>query len=406
MTTPVTNIDANRPGLAIIAPTQEPYRHALHRRIVTEIPEFKLHSVYTHAAGSANRARRDEADINAVFFDTGETALERNKPAHQFRNYRRGKRIFRYLKDNNVKAAIILGYNDLGLLGLYKACHNAGITTYLWTDSNIHTDRAEGVRRRIKKQIIQHVTSYTDVVFCCGSLGSAFFQSYGVPESMIRYSPYEPDYDLIKNLDESTIKLTRERFKLNPERKRFIFCGRLVPNKRPDLAISSFIQVADDRPNWDLVVVGSGDTQHELEQSVPDRLKHRVLFTGFIDDQETVSSLYRLSDILVHPCVIEPWGLIINEAAAAGLAIITTSACGAGPELVDPGKNGFLIEPAASLPLTKAMLHISKPGTTETFKAESQRVLKRWRGLADPVDTIRAALIQSGLIGDNTIGAP
>lgn len=386
------------PGLAIVAPTQERYRHALHRRIVAEIPEFKLHSIYTHTQGVANRAQRDESDVNAVFFDTGEATPDRNKPGNQLNNIRRANRILNYFKENNVKAAILLGYNDICMLSLFRKCRRAGIKTYLWSDSNAMADSATGIKRTIKQRIISYVDRLSSGIFVCGSLGRDFFKNYGVHESRIIYSPYEPDYSMIRNLPDEAIERTRELYKLDSNRRRFVFCGRLVPAKRPDLAIRSFLQTAKERPDWDLLMIGGGDALGELKSMVPAELTQRVLFTGFIDDQEAISSLYRLSDVLVHPCEIEPWGLIINEAAAAGLAIITTKACGAGPELVEDGQNGFLIEPGTSEELTQAMIRISEPGAADTFKRESAGVLTRWSQQADPVMGIRKALARDSLL--------
>ena len=351
--------DAHKPGFAIVAPTQEWYRHALHRRIVREIPELRLHSIYTHAQGVAHRARRDESDINAVFFDSGQSTGERNKLSNQLDNLRRGRRIFEYFKANNVKAAVILGYNDLGILRLYQRSKRAGIKTFLWSDSNAAGDRATGLKRTLKGTIIRHVASRTDAVLVCGSLGKAFYTSYGVPESKIIYSPYEPDYQQIRALPQSVIDDTRAKFKLDPDRRRFVFCGRLVPIKRPDLAISAFVNIANERPDWDLLIIGDGEMRTQLDAFVPAELKDRVTFTGFIGEQAQVSALYRLSDVLLHPCEIEPWGLIINEAVAAGLAVVTTTACGAGVELVETGVNGFLVPPGAAEPLTQAVRTIS-----------------------------------------------
>lgn len=394
----MTQPDAHKPGFAIVAPTQEWYRHALHRRIVREIPELKLHSIYTHAQGVAQRDRRDESDINAVFFDSGQSTGERNKLSNQLDNLRRGRRIFEYFKANNVKAAVILGYNDLGILRLYQRCKRAGIKTFLWSDSNAAGDRAAGLKRTLKGAIIRHVASRTDAVLVCGSLGKAFYTSYGVPESKVIYSPYEPDYHQIRALPQAVIDDTRAKFKLDPNRRRFVFCGRLVRIKRPDLVISAFVNIANERPDWDLLIIGDGEMRAELEAAVPEELKHRVTLTGFLGEQAEVSALYRLSDVLLHPCEIEPWGLIINEAVAAGLAVVTTTACGAGVELVETEVNGFLVPPGQTEPLTQAVRTISEPGTADRMKAQSQNVLDRWQQKADPVRGIRQALARAGVI--------
>jgi len=397
MTDPTAQSDT-RPGLAVVAPTQEWYRYALHLRLVREIPEFRLHSIYTHATSDVHRKRRDESDINAVFFDTGESVEHRNRLVNQLRNLRRGNQIFRYFLRNNVKAAIILGYNDIGLVRLFQRCKRAGIRTFLWSDSNIAKDLATGPKKALKRAAIRHVTSLADAVLVCGTAGKRYYLAYDVPASKIIYSPCEPDYALIENMPEHALTQAAATFGVDRSRKRFIACGRLIDIKRYDLAIEAFKAVARDRPGWDFLIVGDGRERPDLESRVPEDLKNRIRFLGYIDDPAAVGALYRLSDVLVHPCVFESWGLIFNEAAAAGLAIVATSSCGAALDLVEADGNGLLVEPGDLTSLTQAMLRASDTGVTERFRARSPLVLERWKQLADPVLGVRTALARAGIL--------
>ena len=60
---------------------------------------------------------------------------------------------------------------------------------------------------------------------------------------------------------------------------------------------------------------------------------------------------------------------MINEAAAAGLAIISSNVVGASAELVRDGVNGYLFPPGDLEALTRAMLDISSPGITDRMRA-------------------------------------
>jgi len=386
----------------MIAPSQEWYRYAVHKRLVREIPELKLHSIYTHATSDVHRKRRDESDINAVFFDTSESIDDRNRLQYQLRNLRRGNRIFRYLRENNVKAAVILGYNDIGLIRLFQRCKRAGISTYLWSDSNIAKDKATGFKKAIKSAVVRHVTSLADAVLICGTSGIRYYRAYGVPDSKLLYSPCEPDYTIIESVDTDAKVQTAQRFGLDPARKRFVACGRLIDIKRYDLAIEAFKAIADERPDWDMLIIGDGPERADLESRIPESLRSRIRILGYIDDPRVVGALYRVSDVLVHPCVFESWGLIINEAAAAGLAIVTTTSCGAAADLVEPDVNGLLVEPGDQQSLTEAMRRASKAGTTERFKVQSPALLDQWRQKADPVEGIREALRLSGILKPGT----
>ena len=78
------------------------------------------------------------------------------------------------------------------------------------------------------------------------------------------YVPYEPDYELIARLPPERIEEVRVKHQLAPGRRRLIFCARMIRVKRPDLVIDAFNAIADQRPEWDLVMVGEGQLRQEM----------------------------------------------------------------------------------------------------------------------------------------------
>jgi UDP-glucose:(heptosyl)LPS alpha-1,3-glucosyltransferase len=99
------------------------------------------------------------------------------------------------------------------------------------------------------------------------------------------------------------------------------------------------IQALGLTSGWDLLVVGEGDT--ERYRKVADRVgvAGRVHWIGVSRD---VALLYELADLLVFPSSYEAFPLVVLEAAAAGLAILSTPVNGVR-ELIRDGSNGFLI---------------------------------------------------------------
>jgi glycosyltransferase involved in cell wall biosynthesis len=47
----------------------------------------------------------------------------------------------------------------------------------------------------------------------------------------------------------------------------------------------------------------------------------------------------------VHASTTEQWGLVVNEAMAAGLPVLVSDRCGCAPDLVEVGVNGFTFDP-------------------------------------------------------------
>jgi glycosyltransferase involved in cell wall biosynthesis len=226
----------------------------------------------------------------------------------------------------------------------------------------------------------------------CGSLGREYFIKYGAAADQIHFFPCEPDYRLIQTLPEEKITATSEKFDLSPSRRRLLFSGRLVDFKRIDLLVAAFATIAADRPEWDLVLLGDGPQREDLKTRVPSELAKRVRWLGFIDDQEAVSAVYRNCDLLVLPSDYEPWALVINEAAAAGLAIVASDAVGAAAELVCDGVNGGVFPGGSLQALTEKLMFATDPERIDRLKAGSSTVLEEWRRTADPVQGLREAL--------------
>lgn len=90
-----------------------------------------------------------------------------------------------------------------------------------------------------------------------------------------------------------------------------------------------------------LLLVGDGPEMGRMLRLVKDlRLEEDVLFLG---KQENVSDLYNLSDVKLLMSEKESFGLVLLEAMACGVPCIGTIAGGI-PEVIEDGKNGFLVE--------------------------------------------------------------
>ncbi len=382
-----------RPDVAFVCNSLPPYRVHAHQRIAREMAdEITLWTICTHETTGDRWEFVAPPEINAISFGKGHTVLRQNSARYALSEWAKGGQIIQWLIEHDVRAVVMVGYNDAGRVRIIRWCHRHKVPLFLWGDSNIHGDTATGIKARIKKLIVGRVVAACTGTMPCGSCGAAYFEKYGAAKDRIFYSPYEPDYKLITNLPADFIESIRQKYSLPRERRRFVFSARMVHVKRPDLVIDAFAAVADPRPDWDLVMVGDGDLREEMVRRVPERLKHRVIWTGFLRDQADISALYRLSDCMVLPSDFEPWAVVINEAAAAGLAIISSDVVGASHELVRDGINGRMVPPGNLAALTEAMLDVSHPDRIDLQKAGSAAVLEDWRRRGDPIQGLRSAL--------------
>lgn len=386
-----------RPELAIVCNEQTPYRLHLHRRIAREVPELRLWSVFTHELATAPWPYQEVEEIGPMLFGKGERACEQDRLSRQAREWRKGGEILRWLQGRRLAAVVVFGYNDLGRLRIIRWCHREGIPVFLWGDSNLLGDRTQGWQARIKRLVLPRILRWCTGVFCCGRLGQAYFLRYGVAPQRIYQMPYEADYDAIRSVPADRVAAIRHRFGLAPERRRLLYVGRLAPVKRVDLLIQAYSAIADRRPDWDLVIGGDGPLREQLEALVPGRLRQRVIWTGFLPEPMDVAGLYASCDVLVLPSDYEPWGVVVAEACTR-LAIVASSVVGAAAELVQDGVNGKIFPAGDGSRLAAALLEVTTSNRIDALKAASPRLLEAWRRQADPLDGLRRALWDIGVL--------
>jgi glycosyltransferase involved in cell wall biosynthesis len=389
---------ARRPVVAIITNSKTPYRLHVHRRLAREITGIRLFSLFTHELSNSPWMLEAPPEIGPVSFGTGETAAGLRSMRQLARDWAKGGRIIDWLREHEAQAVVVAGYVDPSCLRVIRWCRRHGIACFLFGDSNLRGGIARGVKGWLKRLFVTRVVRSVTGVMLCGSLGRAYFEKYDAQPERIFYYPYEPDYGLIQNLSADFISSIAARFGFRPTRRRIVFSARMIEVKRPDLALQAFAAIADERPDWDLVLVGDGSLRPALEASVPASLRSRVMWTGFLGLQEEVSAIYRLSDVLLLPSNFEPWAVVVNEAAAAGLAIVSSDVVGASAELVEDGVNGRIFPSGDLRALADALLDVTSEGRTDAMKQASLALLRAWRDRADPVDGFRAALRYAGVL--------
>lgn len=391
-TTPQTTSDT-RPALVMLCNAQTPYRLALHLRISREIPGLRLISAFTHEVSNSPWAIQSPAEIGPLCFGQGESSDIDVRDS--LAEWRKGAKIIEYLRNLGPAVVVVHGYNDLGRLRVLRWCHANGLPIFLWGDSNALSDQSRFFKRFIKKIYVRYVLSKVLGTMVCGRLGRQFFVNFGADPAKLFLVPYEPDYLQIESLPAETISRTAQQFDLQPDRRRIVYSGRLVRLKRVDLLINAFARIAAERPNWDLVIVGDGPERQSLQALVPNHLKSRVKWLGFLKDQALVSAVYRSSDLLCVPSEYEPWALVVNEATAAGMAVVASDVVGAAAELVRDDVNGKTFPSKDLDALTTALSHVSHPNHIDRLKSESRKVLAEWRQRGDPINGLKQALLQT-----------
>jgi glycosyltransferase involved in cell wall biosynthesis len=385
-----------RPALAFLCNVPTPYRNHLHRRIALEIPQVRLHSIFTHARSTHGWKLQVPPEINPVYFTIdnkpGRTATWRPRQV-----WAMGSRVIRFLLEEHVRAVICDGYQYLTNRRVIRYCAKAGIPIFLRADSNIRGDRPGPARAWVKRRILGSLIRSCAGVMPMGRLGQEYFEKYGADSARCFRVPFEPDYESFANVTEREVSAFRARHEMQAGRRHILYSGRLAAAKRVDLLLDAFAAIAERRPDWGLFVAGDGPLRRSLAARVPHALAGRVLWPGFLEADE-IRVAYHAADLMVLPSDYEPWALVVIEAMAAGCPVISSDVVGASAELIEDGVNGRMFRSGDLAGLTDALLQSTDPATLARYRSAIPPTLASWRRRDDPIEGVRAALRSVGVL--------
>ncbi|MEM1183932.1 MAG: glycosyltransferase [Planctomycetota bacterium] len=388
----------SKPRVAIIANAPAPYRLAQHTRIVRELPEIELLTVFKHEFNNSPWKNPLPEEINPVVFGKGEYMTQKNKGLNGPKQWARGGALTGFLKRHRVDLVVITGYNDLGLIRTIRWCKANDVPVFMFNDSNKYGDRAKGPAKVFKEFYVPFVLKTLTGLMPCGRNGVDYYRPYGFPGHPAFYMPHEPDYPMIDDLSDQFVADKKAEHRLRDDLKYINYCARMASVKRPDLLVDAFAKIASDRPDWGVCFVGGGDLLDQTRERVPVELRNRVVFTGFVDGPRNVAALYKACEIHCLPSSYEPWAAVIPEAAAAGLAIVSSHVVGAAAECVRDDVNGYLFESGNADNLAQQLLKATDAANLDRLKAGSADVIRDWRTRGDPVDAVRRACEMTGVL--------
>ena len=178
----------------------------------------------------------------------------------------------------------------------------------------------------------------------------------------------------------------------DPAAHQLIAAGRLEPQKGFDLLLQAFATVADKHPDWTLDIFGKGSRREPLEQAVVDLgLAGRVRIN---DPTDRLGERMRDASVFVLSSRFEGFPIVLLEAMAAGLAVVSFD-CPTGPsEIVADGTSGLLVPPE-DVPALAAALD----------RVMADETLRRRLAAAAPAAVLPYSLENVGRRWDELLGA-
>lgn len=246
-----------------------------------------------------------------------------------------GIKINKYLKKELFDIFIVGGYSTPTGIYTIHILKRRGLPFILNTDGGlIKEDNL--IKYKIKKYLISSANYWLST----GKETSKYLKYYGANDERIFMYPFTSLYkkdrlwNPVKNQEKDHIK---NKLKIS-EDKIILTVGRFIYSKGIDV----LLKACKNLPNeYGIYIIGGEPTEEYLELKNKLNLEN-VHFVGF-KTKDKLKDYYMASDIFVLPTREDVWGLVINEAMAYGLPIITTDRCVAGLELIEDYKNGFIV---------------------------------------------------------------
>ncbi|RHP34992.1 glycosyltransferase family 4 protein [Lachnotalea sp. AF33-28] len=220
----------------------------------------------------------------------------------------------------------------------------------------INCDGAFINRNFIKDRVKHFFVSRAAACFASGVSASDYFRHYGADRKRIHIHNFTSlTREDIRQAPVTADEVRDVRRELGIKDCRTVLTiGQFIHRKGNDILLQSWEGMPED---YQLLIIGGGDLAPEYEKFIREHHLKNVHILGFMD-KERVMKYYMASDLFVLPTREDIWGLVINEAMANGLPVVTTDRCIAGRELVANGENGYLVPAEDPDELRKRMREI------------------------------------------------
>lgn len=190
-----------------------------------------------------------------------------------------------------------------------------------------------------------------------GPDGAALARRYGLPDGRISSVTQSVDVAaLARGAAAAREDRDRRRAELGLEGCVFVYCGRLWSGKGTDDLFDAYERLLGDGRQASLLLLGDGPDEARYRaraEALP-----RVAFAGFVQAEE-IASWYALADAMVFPTLGDPHGLVVEEAMACGLPVISSTAAGDIAARLPDGEAGWLVPPRDPVALAARMVELT-----------------------------------------------
>ncbi|WP_152050339.1 glycosyltransferase family 4 protein [Tautonia marina] len=296
-------------------------------------------------------------------------------------------------------AVAVSGYVRPEVMAAARWARRMGRPSVLMSESQ-EIDRP---RQWWKEAIKRHRLRVFDAALVGGASHQAYLEVLGMPSDRITMGYNAVDNAAFANRTDAARRSPEGRNGI-PDRPYFLSVCRFAEEKNLPMLIDAYGEYCQrvGRANaWDLILCGGGPEELAVQRAVTrcgaGQGIHRP---GFLQEEE-LAPWYAFASAFVLASVSEPWGLVVNEAAASGLPLLVSDRVGAAGTLVpEPtGTTGMQFDPTRVEAIAEALTWMATRSDSEreSMGERAAECVADWgperfgKGLLDAVDRAVAA---------------
>ena len=320
----------------MVFPEVAPYRTPMLDRLA-ERPEVDLTVLYA-GASVQRRSWTSEPRHRAVVLEGARVPGLYRALRHE---YPLSLGVFRALRAARPELVVASGWSTFASQAAVWWCRRHRVPYVLLVESN-ERDARPGWRRAVKEAVVPRVVGGAAEVLVVGRLAREAMLARGVaPE---RISVFADTID-VEAFGAACDRLAgrrdalRAEAGLGPDDVAVLSVARLVPEKGLDTLVRAVAEAAD--PRLVLLLAGGGPEREPLDALARELGVRLVLLPDLA--WERIAERFVAADVFALLSRHEPWGVVVNEAAACGLPLVLSDRVGAAFDLLEDGRNGTLV---------------------------------------------------------------
>lgn len=289
--------------------------------------------------------------------------------------------LLRQVADWKPDAVLVFGWKFKSHLKAIKFFH--GKMPVFFRGDSTTLNESGGWKALIRQFVLKHVYRHIDYALFVGMENRRYYENAGLPVSKLHFAPHAVDNAKFANRESVRDgRSLRQSLNISDDAIVFVYAGKFEPVKNPMLLLSVANKMALNHICF--VFVGNGPLEEVMKRIAGDG----IYFLNF-QNQSRMPAVYNMADVVVLPSTSETWGLVVNEAMAAGRPVLVSDRCGCAADLVEEGITGYVFRSNDETDLQKKIsLMASDKLRLQEMGRHAQRKIQDWsfERIADAIE--------------------